>query len=61
MGLDVGRALHNVTVRSGPVKFRSALEDEGHVHQDAAKNGAPTGIVCTIHAADDQSMKLVVR
>jgi plastocyanin len=55
-----GRSLHNVTVTKGPVKFRSGSKLSGRFSKRLRKAGTYT-IVCTVHGARDQSMKLVVR
>ena len=55
-----GNSLHNVTVTKGPVKFRSGSKTSGKFSKRLTKAGTYT-IVCTVHGADDQSMKLVVR
>jgi plastocyanin len=55
-----GRSLHNVTVTKGPVKFRSGSKLSGRFSKRLRRAGTYT-IVCTVHGARDQSMKLVVR
>ena len=55
-----GRSLHNVTVTKGPAKFRSGSRTSGRFSKRLARTGTYT-IVCTVHGARDQSMKLVVR
>jgi plastocyanin len=55
-----GQSLHNVTVTKGPVKFRSGSKTSGTFSKKLTKAGTYT-IICTVHGASDQSMKLVVR
>jgi plastocyanin len=55
-----GRSLHNVTVTKGPAKFRSGSKTSGRFSKRLTRSGSYT-IVCTVHGARDQSMKLVVR
>jgi plastocyanin len=55
-----GRSLHNVTVTKGPAKFRSGSRMSGSFSKKLTSAGTYT-IVCTVHGASDQSMKLVVR
>ncbi len=56
----VGDAPHNVAVTRGPVKFRSSTRSSGSYRKKVTRRGTYT-IVCTIHGASDQSMRLVVR
>ncbi len=55
-----GKSLHNVKVTKGPAKFGSASQKSGSFAKRVRKAGTYT-IVCTVHGASDQSMKLVVR
>jgi plastocyanin len=55
-----GESLHNVTVTKGPAKFRSGSRTSGRFSKKLTRPGRYT-IVCTVHGARDQSMKLVVR
>jgi plastocyanin len=55
-----GENSHNVKVVRGPVKFGSSTKSSGTYTKKLRKRGTYT-IICTIHGADDQSMKLVVR
>jgi plastocyanin len=55
-----GKSLHNVTVKSGPAKFRSSSRTSGSFSKKVTRAGTYT-IFCTVHGASDQSMKLVVR
>jgi plastocyanin len=55
-----GKSLHNVTVTRGPVKFRSGSKTSGKFSKRLTKAGTYT-IICTVHGASDQKMKLVVR
>ena len=56
-----GRAPHNVTVKSGPVKFRSGNKLHGATYTKKLSKKGTYRIYCSIHGAQDQSMKLVVR
>ncbi len=55
----VGRAPHNVTVRSGPVKFRSGTKMKGATYTRTMSKKGTYRILCTIHGPT-QSMRLVV-
>jgi plastocyanin len=55
-----GRSLHNVTATLGPATFRSGSKTSGRFSKKVTRAGTYT-IVCTVHGARDQSMKLVVR
>jgi plastocyanin len=55
-----GKSLHNVKVTKGPAKFGSASQKSGSFAKTVKKAGTYT-IICTVHGASDQSMKLVVR
>jgi plastocyanin len=55
-----GKNPHNVTVKSGPAKFRSSTKSSGSFSKTLNKSGSYS-IFCTVHGASDQSMKLVVR
>jgi plastocyanin len=54
-----GKRPHNVTVKSGPVKFTSKTQESGSFSKKVTKVGTYT-IICTIHGQGDQSMKLKV-
>lgn len=56
----VGDAPHNVTVRRGPVKFKSRTQSSGSYSKRLTRKGTYR-IICTIHGAGDQSMVLRVR
>lgn len=56
----VGNAPHNVTVRSGPVRFRSKTRSSGTFSRRVTRRGTYR-IYCTVHGASDQSMVLKVR
>lgn len=56
----VGDSPHNVVVTKGPAKFSSPTKTSGTYTRKVTKKGLYT-IVCTIHGAADQSMKLRVR
>src|SRR3954447_187841 len=51
---------HNVTVKSGPAKFRSPTKTSGTYSRTLKKRGTYV-IYCTIHGFSDQRMKLVVK
>jgi plastocyanin len=55
-----GKSSHNVKVTRGPAKFGSSTIRSGSFSKKVTKAGTYT-IVCTVHGASDQSMKLVVR
>jgi plastocyanin len=55
-----GENPHNVTVKSGPAKFRSSTKSSGSFSKKLTKSGSYS-IFCSVHGASDQSMKLVVR
>ena len=55
-----GKSLHNVKVTKGPAKFGSPSKTYGSFAKKVTQAGRYT-IVCTVHGASDQSMKLVVR
>jgi plastocyanin len=55
-----GKSLHNVTVTKGPAKFKSRSQTSGRYSKKVSRAGTYT-IICTVHGAGDQSMKLVVR
>ena len=55
-----GSAPHNVTVMRGPQRFRSKTQRRGSFSKRLSRPGTYT-IVCTVHGAGDQSMRLRVR
>jgi plastocyanin len=55
-----GRRLHNVKAVSGPARFGSNSMRSGSYSKRMRKSGTYT-IICTVHGASDQKMKLVVR
>ena len=55
-----GRSSHNVKVTKGPAKFGSNTMKSGTYSKKVRRAGTYT-IICTVHGASDQSMKLVVR
>lgn len=55
-----GDSSHNVVATKGPVKFNSKVKTSGSYRRKMTRKGTYT-IVCTIHGARDQSMKLVVK
>ena len=54
-----GDSRHNVKVVRGPVKFGSSTMSSGTYAKRLRRRGTYT-IICTVHGADDQTMKLVV-
>lgn len=55
-----GSKPHDVVVTKGPVKFRSPVKTKGTYRKKMTRRGTYT-IICDIHGAKDQSMKLRVR
>jgi plastocyanin len=55
----VGKMPHNVTVASGPVKFKSKTQPKGTFSKKITKAGTYK-IICTVHGAKAQSMTLKV-
>ena len=55
-----GESLHNVKATSGPARFGSPSKTSGSYTRAFSKKGTYT-LICTVHGARDQSMKLVVR
>jgi plastocyanin len=55
-----GDSTHNVSATKGPVKFTSPEKSSGSYKRKMTRRGTYT-IVCTLHGADDQKMKLVVK
>ena len=55
-----GISPHNVTVSSGPVKFRSTTKNSGSYRRTMTRRGT-YAIYCTIHGASTQRMRLVVK
>jgi plastocyanin len=55
----VGKFPHNVTVSSGPAKFKSKTMKKGSYSEKITKAGTYK-IICTIHGAKAQSMVLKV-
>ena len=53
-----GKEMHNVTVKKGPVKFRSSFKSSGTFSKTLRTTGTYT-IVCSIHQPD-MTMKLRV-
>jgi plastocyanin len=56
----VGREPHNVQVERGPERFTSPTRDRGSYSRRMGRRGTYT-LVCSIHGARDQRMRLVVR
>jgi len=55
-----GKNIHNVTVRSGPVKFGSRTQKKGTYARRLTRAGTYV-IYCTVHGYPTQTMTLVVR
>jgi len=55
-----GDSVHNVKVTKGPVKFGSGSKTSGSYTKKVTAKGTYT-IICTVHTAADQKMKLVVK
>jgi plastocyanin len=55
-----GKSLHNVTTISGPAQFHSSSMKSGSYGKRLRKRGTYT-IICTVHGAKDQKMRLVVK
>jgi len=55
-----GERLHNVKAVSGPARFGSDSMKSGTYTKRVRKRGTYT-IICTVHGAEDQKMKLVVK
>jgi plastocyanin len=55
-----GKSVHNVTVTKGPARFHSATKSSGTFTKKLKRAGTYT-LICTVHGAKNQSMKLVVR
>lgn len=54
-----GNKPHNVTVKSGPVRFSSKTMQSGSYSKKMTRAGTYT-ILCSVHGQSDQSMKLKV-
>jgi plastocyanin len=54
-----GRRLHNVKVIKGPARFASDAQTSGTYVKRVKRAGTYT-IICSIHGAGDQKMKLIV-
>jgi plastocyanin len=55
-----GKKTHNVQVSKGPKSFASTIKKSGSYSKKLNTKGTYT-IICSIHGASDQSMKLIVR
>jgi plastocyanin len=55
-----GKNIHNVTVRSGPVRFGSRTQAKGTYARRMTRAGTYV-IYCTVHGYPTQTMTLVVR
>jgi plastocyanin len=56
----VGREPHNVAVQRGPERFRAPIRRRGTYSRTMRLRGTYT-IICDLHGARDQRMRLVVR
>lgn len=56
----VGDSVHNVTVKSGPVRFKSKTQTSGTYTKKVTRRGTYR-IVCTIHAPGQKMTLRVVR
>jgi plastocyanin len=45
----LGTAVHNVTVKKGPVKFKSQSKGKGYEYSTTIKKAGKYDIVCTLH------------
>lgn len=55
-----GKAAHNVTVKSGPVKFKSKTLKPGSSFSQKLTKAGTYKIVCTFHVGQGQTMTLKV-
>lgn len=55
-----GRKPHNVRARSGPVRFTSPTKRSG-AYTRVMRRAGTYKIICDIHGARDQQMRLIVR
>ena len=55
-----GRRAHNVRVTRGPARFSSPTKNRGRYRKKVVRAGTYV-IICDIHGARDQKMRLVVR
>ncbi len=53
----VGDSLHNVSVRRGPVKFRSSTKRSGTFTRTMRRRGTYR-IVCTVHPGMDMTLRV---
>ncbi len=53
----VGDDPHNVTVRKGPVKFKSGTKESGRFSKKLRRGGTYR-IVCTVHPGMDMTLKV---
>ena len=56
----IGKRPHNLRVTRGPVRFSSPTKARGTYRKKLARAGTYV-IICDIHGARDQKMRLVVR
>ena len=56
----VGKAPHNVSVGKGPARFESPVRRTGSFERRLTTKGTYQ-LLCTIHGADDQRMRVVVK
>ena len=52
-----GKAPHNVTVKSGPIKFRSSTQKKGTFTKKLTKKGVYQ-LHCTIHPGMDETIRV---
>jgi plastocyanin len=52
-----GKAPHNVTVKSGPIKFRSSTQTKGTFKKKLTKKGVYK-LHCTIHPGMDETIRV---
>lgn len=55
-----GESAHDVRVSSGPIKFKSKIQETGTYSRTMTRRGTYK-IFCEVHGASDQSMVLRVR
>jgi plastocyanin len=55
-----GRSLHNVTVKSGPTRFRSTTKSSGDRYEQKLTRPGTYVIFCSIHGEQDMAMTLRV-
>ena len=53
----LGTAVHNVTVKKGPVKFKSLSKGKGYEYSQTIKKPGKYNIVCTLHTGMKMTLK----